>query len=79
MASDYGSDIERYEGDRRARLRELAQSALLREQEPVRAKILRFKLAAKRPGIKQLLGGNPLADEEFDELEKYFRLSKERV
>lgn len=74
------SEIAEYEQDRRDRLRELAQNSLLREQdEPARVKILRFKLAAKRPGMKQLLGGNPLADEEFNELEKYFRLSKERV
>lgn len=74
------SEIERYENDRRARLRNLAQSALLRdESDDPKVKIMRFKLAARKPGIKQLLGGNPLADEEFDELEKYFRLSKERV
>lgn len=79
MDSSMDSDIARYENDRRARLREVAKSALLREGEDPKVRVLRFKLALKKPGIKALLGDNPLANEEFDELEKYFRLSKERV
>jgi hypothetical protein len=70
------SELERYEADRKERLRELAQNALLRDEDPVKAKILRFRLAARKPGLKQLMGENPLADEEFNELEKYFRLTR---
>lgn len=74
------SNIARYEDDRIARLREAAQNALLQDQgEMPRQKITRYKLAMKRPGMKALLGGNPLSDEEFNELEKYFRLSRERI
>jgi hypothetical protein len=55
-------------------------NALSQEQgETPQAKITRYKLAVKRPGMKALLGGNPLSDDEFNELEKYFRLSRERI
>jgi len=74
------SNIQRYEDDRRARLRAAAMNALSQEQgETPQAKITRYKLAVKRPGMKALLGGNPLSDDEFNELEKYFRLSRERI
>jgi len=37
-----------------------------------------LELKMKRPGLKQLIGENPLSDEEFNELEKYFRLKMTR-
>ena len=74
------SNIARYEDERLARLREAAQNALLADsQETPQVRAMRLKLVAKKPGLKALLGGNPLKDEEFDELEKYFRLSRERI
>ena len=39
-------------------------------------KVTVLQLRLKRPGIKQLLGQNPIQDEEFGELDKYFRLSR---
>lgn len=74
------SDIARYEQDRRARLREAAKNALLQQDgEAPQVRAMRLKLVARKPGIKALLGDNPLSNEEFDELEKFFRLSKERI
>ncbi len=74
------SDLARYEDERRKRLREAAQNALLEDSgQPPNVRITRFQLALKRPGLKALLGENPLSDEEFNELEKYFRLRRERV
>ena len=75
------SDIARYEDERKEKLRQAAMNALANPQadETPRIRMLRLKLALKKPGIKALLGENPLKNEEFGELEKYFRLSKERV
>lgn len=74
------SDIARYEQDRRRRLEEAAKSALLlQDGDTPQIRTMRLKLVAKKPGIKALLGGNPLSNEEFDELEQFFRLSRERI
>jgi hypothetical protein len=39
-------------------------------------KIAMLKLRLKKPTLKDLLGQNPIQDEEFGDLDKYFRLSR---
>lgn len=39
-------------------------------------KVSMLKLRMKKPGLKQLLGQNPIQDEEFGDLDKYFKLSR---
>lgn len=39
-------------------------------------KVAMLRLRLKKPGLKQLLGQNPIMDEEFGDLDKYFKLSR---
>ena len=67
------TEIERYEGDRKRRLKETLGNE---PQEARRIKMMALRLSLKKPGLKTLMGESPLKNEEFDELEKYFKLSK---
>lgn len=49
----------------------------LPEQKKLR--LMAYQLKLKRPGVKQLMGESPLNNEEFAELEKYFKMSRRSV
>lgn len=73
---DTDSNLERYAQKQREALERAGTKKFHGNIEP-RAKLMALHLKLKKPGLKQLLGGNPLSDEdEFNELEQFFRLSK---
>lgn len=69
MDSEANNLKEKYQKDLRARY----EASL-----PTHPKMSILKLRIKKPTLKQLLGQNPIQDEEFGDLDKYFRLSRSK-
>lgn len=67
------TELERYESDRKKRL---AETLANESPEERKVRLMAFRLSLKKPGLKAFLGENPMKNEEFDELEKYFKLSR---
>lgn len=67
------SDLEK------KRREELTQALENDSEEGRKLRFMAYQLRLKRPGFKQLMGENPLSNEEFNELEKYFRMSRRPV
>lgn len=76
MTSEIAKQMDKLKRDRHAQL----EAAGVHEAPETHFKTLRYNLAPRRPGIRQVLGQNPLADDDdFEMLNKYMRLKKERV
>lgn len=73
------SKLENLEEKEKERLRKASKGALPEGVSVNGPKQFRYGLALRKPGIKQILGLNPLQEDENDELEKYFRMKKERI
>lgn len=68
-------NIMRLSEEKRAKLKELAEG--IGEDEGELPRIKSYGLSMKKPGLKALFGdNNPLAHEDADELEKFFKLRK---
>lgn len=67
------SDLEK------RRKEEIANALGSETPEAKKTRIMMLQLKLKRPGLKQLMGENPMSNEEFAELEKYFKLSRRSV
>lgn len=80
QATILGAKVDTEVSDLEKRRREELTQALANDNSDGRKlRFMAYQLKMKRPGFKQLMGENPLTNEEFAELEKYFRMSRRPV
>ena len=58
---------------------DLIKSLAAESPEARKVRMMTYQLKLRRPGVKQLFGEHPLSNEEFQELEKYFRMSRRSI